>query len=256
MVKRPLTRKQRLAKWMETERKNKVRRMNLLRKVLPDLKDEQVVRFESAYLTGTILGRILRSKEENRADDEEKRRQTQIFFKSQTVLRRFQAAAEKLRVIAKPYHPIVKRGLDWVKTQHPRSLIVDEGQLADIGKPVNAPGDFGDHRKLTYYAIVYHQGGTNLYPEYGTITSRDILHANLVIIRDRGKLYRYKDRFCSFPAYNEMTEEEADRRVEAHLHAIRCKNDDGTFPRYIVNEVWLSIPGISIVQTPGKKGKV
>ena len=120
------------------------------------------------------------------------------------------------------------------------------------------PGDFGWHADLHYYAIVYWKGGTEREVhgrDLGRGVHQDILHANLVIIRHEGVLYRLKDRFASFPPYNVMTEEEADRRVEDHLHVLRSINEDGSYRQDLVREILRIIPGPVVARKTFPKKK-
>jgi len=126
-----------IAEFREREAASKAKHVEILRTVLPDLKDEQVTRVTSAYRTENILMTLLQSPAERKVADEARARLCEVFFKSTSVLKKFIKVAQRMGLRVKGFHPIKKRGLDWVRTKHPVSAVVDFGSVkkyADSGR--------------------------------------------------------------------------------------------------------------------------
>ena len=92
---------------------------------LESVKDEQVTRVTGAWRTQNLFMTLILSPADRKAMDYARSRLREVFFKSASKLKYFLEKSRKLGLKVRGFHPIKKRGLDWVRTQHPVSAIVD-----------------------------------------------------------------------------------------------------------------------------------
>lgn len=123
---------ERSAAYRAERAKERSEELTLFRLAMPDLKDEQVKRVESAWDVVPPLAYLTKSKDEREKGDAALKRCRCVYFKSLGVLKRFVQSCKTAKVPAYAHHTFKKQGLDIVRTKNPVCAVVDVQSLLEL----------------------------------------------------------------------------------------------------------------------------